>query len=76
MYGLATGWLGWAPSVAWSTPIPELLLAYESKIKFLQATNPFGSGEKPKSKEAIAKDARIGFRAAALCRKAANEAGA
>lgn len=32
--------------MAWSTPIPELLLAYESKIKFLQATNPFGSGKK------------------------------
>lgn len=76
MFGLATGWLGWTPAVAWSTPIPELLLAYESKIKFLQATNPFGSGEKAKSKEAIAKDARIGFRAAAMSRKAAIEAGA
>jgi hypothetical protein len=74
MFGLATGWLGWIPSVAWHTPIPELLLAYEAKIKFLQATNPFGSGEK-KSKEAIAKDARIGFRAAAMGRKAAMEAG-
>jgi len=32
--------------VAWSTPIPEILLAYESKIQFLQATNPFGQGKK------------------------------
>lgn len=32
--------------MAWSTPIPELLLAYESKIEFVQATNPFGGGKK------------------------------
>lgn len=32
--------------MAWSTPIPELLLAYEAKIEFLQATNPFGQSKK------------------------------
>lgn len=31
--------------MAWHTPIPELLLAYESKVEFLRATNPFGQSK-------------------------------
>jgi hypothetical protein len=37
--------------VAWSTPIPELLLAYEAKVEFLRATNPFGSGKPADNRE-------------------------
>ncbi|MCE0873725.1 hypothetical protein LU640_27335 [Pseudomonas monteilii] len=41
---MATGWLGWAPEVAWSTPLPELFLAMDARIEWAQMTNPFGSG--------------------------------
>ncbi len=43
---MATGWLGWTPAVAWSTPIPELLLALDARIEWANMTNPFGG--KPK----------------------------
>ncbi|MBA2927054.1 hypothetical protein G9Q86_00605 [Pseudomonas sp. CCUG 57209] len=47
---MATGWLGWAPAVAWSTPMPELFLAMDAKIEWAQMTNPFGGGKtKPKA---------------------------
>lgn len=46
---MATGWLGWTPSVVMNTPICQLRLAIDGKIDFIKATNPFGSGdEKPK----------------------------
>ncbi len=50
--------------MAWSTPIPELLLAYESKIEFLRATNPFGSGEDEKKGATKAGDMKAMLRAA------------
>jgi len=65
---LATGWLGWPPAVAWSTPIPELLMSYEAKIEFIRATNPFGSGEKKQDKKTVAREVRSGLRVAAACR--------
>ncbi|MCD5996509.1 hypothetical protein KDX38_23245 [Pseudomonas sp. CDFA 602] len=67
---MATGWLGWPPSEAWITPVPEILMAWDAKIEFLRNTNPFGSGEKPKTKESVGQEVRMGFRAAALGRKA------
>ncbi len=44
-------------------------MAWDAKVEFLRSTSPFGSGEKPRSKEAVAKDLRMGFRAAAINRK-------
>lgn len=36
--------------MAWSTPIPELFLAMDAKIEWVQMTNPFGAGKaKPKA---------------------------
>lgn len=47
---MATGWLGWAPAMAWSTPMPELFLAMDAKIEWAQMTNPFSGGKaKPKA---------------------------
>ncbi|MDD1150407.1 hypothetical protein M5G25_19185 [Pseudomonas sp. TNT2022 ID357] len=48
---MATGWLGWPPDLAWSTPLPELFLAMDARIEWVQMTNPFGgkpAKEKPK----------------------------
>lgn len=50
MYRYATGWLGWPPDVAWSTPIPELLLALDARIEWVNMTNPFGGGKKAEQK--------------------------
>lgn len=44
-------------------------MAWERKVEFIRETNPFGSGEKPKSKEAVGKDVRMGFRVAAINRR-------
>lgn len=38
------GWLGWSPEVAWSTPIPELLMALDARMEYVRLTNPFGGG--------------------------------
>lgn len=32
--------------MAWSTPIPELLLALDARIEWVNMTNPFGGGKK------------------------------
>jgi len=66
---MATGWLGWPPRDAWETPVPEILMAWDAKVHFLQMTNPNGPPTPTLSKEAAAKEARIGFRVAAMSRK-------
>lgn len=45
MFGIATGCLGWPPSEAWETPVPEILMAWDAKVEFLRSTNPFGGGK-------------------------------
>lgn len=32
--------------MAWSTPIPELLLALDARIEWVNMTNPLGGGKK------------------------------
>lgn len=58
---MATGWLGWTPSVALHTPICQLRLAIAGKVDFIKTTNPFGGGEQetkePKQTEASAANA-------------------
>ncbi|WP_338791100.1 hypothetical protein [Pseudomonas sp. AE27] len=51
MYSVAVGWLGWAPDVAWSTPLPELFLAMDARVEWARMTNPFGSGKQQGAKE-------------------------
>lgn len=71
LFNIATGWLGWPPSEAWDTPVVEIVMAWDSKRQFLIDTNPFGGGgdkEKP-DRKAVAKEARMGFRVAAMSRR-------
>ncbi|OUM34747.1 hypothetical protein B8W72_09800 [Pseudomonas putida] len=66
---MATGCLGWSPRVAWETPVVEIVMAWEAKVKFLRATNPFGGAEPDKpNKVAAAKELRMGLRVAAMGR--------
>ena len=66
---MATGWLGWPPSEAWTAPVPEILMAWDAKVHFLQMTNPNGPPKPEASKSEVAKEARMGFRVAAMSRK-------
>lgn len=66
---MATGWLGWSARDAWETPVPQILMAWDAKLHFLIMTNPNGQPESERPKEAVAKDARMGFRVAAMSRK-------
>lgn len=71
LFNIATGWLGWPPSEAWEAPVVEIVMAWDSKRQFLIDTNPFGGGgdkEKP-DRKAVAKEARMGFRVAAMSRR-------
>lgn len=55
LFCLATGSLQWPPSEVWETPVVEILMAWEARVKFLNDTSPFA--EKPaadKSKMSIA----------------------
>jgi hypothetical protein len=49
---IGTGVLGWTSQQTMQTPMPHILLAYKSRIDWAKATNPFGSGEKPKEQKA------------------------
>ncbi|MGY5333065.1 hypothetical protein [Pseudomonas protegens] len=35
MFGVATGWLGWPPDTAWRTPIPQIMLALDARIDWM-----------------------------------------
>ena len=57
---MATGWLGWSPSDALNTPIPQIRIAYEAHIEKLIAVNGGGAtrnqtspAQKPKQKPAV-----------------------
>jgi hypothetical protein len=45
LFGIATGYLGWPPSEAWTAAVPEILMAWEAKVEFLRATNPYGQSD-------------------------------
>lgn len=32
LFGVATGWLGWPPDIAWRTPIPQIMLALDARL--------------------------------------------
>lgn len=51
LYAIATGWLGWTPGVAWSTPLPELFMAMDARLEWVKMTNPFGGGNKAAGNE-------------------------
>jgi len=45
IFGVATGWLGWTPDTAWGCTVPEITVAIEAKIDFLNMQN--GGPKKP-----------------------------
>jgi len=47
LFGIATGWLGWSPKVALSTPLPQIYLATRARIKWLAMCNGQASDEDP-----------------------------
>ncbi|MCY1371460.1 hypothetical protein D9M69_586030 [compost metagenome] len=47
LFGVATGWLGWPPDTAWRTPIPQLLLALEARLDWM---NPSQKASQPPEK--------------------------
>jgi len=50
--------------------VVEIVMAWESKRQFMIDTNPFGGGGEDKvSKKTVAREARMGFRVAAMGRK-------
>ena len=52
-----TGWLGWTPEVALTTPLQQINLAMEGKIDFLKKTNPWGSKEDEEQEQDLMKRA-------------------
>lgn len=69
LFKIATGWLGWPPSEAWSAPVIEILMAWESKRQFLIDTNPFGKPADQPQAAHVAREVKMGFRVAAMSRK-------
>lgn len=47
IFCIATGSLQWSPRDAWETPVPQILMAWEARVEFLRATNPFRKAENP-----------------------------
>ena len=48
LFSRATGWLGWAPEVALTTPVALILLAIEGKADWIRRTRQgFGQAEVP-----------------------------
>jgi hypothetical protein len=39
LFGVATGWLGWTPEVALSTPIPQIYVALKARTKWIAMRN-------------------------------------
>jgi hypothetical protein len=77
----ATGWLGWSPEAALTTPIPQIELAFEGFIDCKIKTNPFGSGDsdgsqrqqKPPEPERVQQDIKSALRGMASARKAGRQ---
>lgn len=51
LFGVATGWLGWPPDVAWRTPIPQIMLALNARLEWM---NPSKTPPPKPSKATIA----------------------
>lgn len=75
MFKRATGWLGWSPEAALTTPIPQIELAFEGFIDCKVKTNPFGSGDseggrqqKPPEPDRVQQDIKSALRGMASAR--------
>jgi hypothetical protein len=49
LFGIATGWLGWSPAIAWNATPAEIITGYKGKLDMLQAV--FGSKADDKQQE-------------------------
>tara|TARA_R110002049_G_scaffold10127_1_gene50174 strand:- start:136045 stop:136611 length:567 start_codon:yes stop_codon:yes gene_type:complete len=45
LYKIATGWLGWAPDIAWNATLPEILHAFDGHIDQLKAVHGDGNAD-------------------------------
>lgn len=53
MFGVATGWLGWSPEIAWNCTVPEINTAIAARVEFIQMTTPGMTPKKsPKAEKA------------------------
>jgi hypothetical protein len=54
LFGIATGWLGWAPETAWNATPGEITAAYRGRLDMLRAIFGPDDAEKAKAKDAPA----------------------
>lgn len=47
LFGIATGWLGWTPEVAWNATPAEIVAAHQGRVEMLKAI--YGSGDQAKA---------------------------
>lgn len=64
LFGVATGWLGWPPETAWRTPIPQILLALDARLDWM---NP-GNASSPKRAPSPQRKATVADRLKAFLR--------
>lgn len=64
LFKVATGWLGWPPRTALTTPIPQILLAQEGMIDWNRKLWGGGDSEsKPEAKGPVGDRLKAAFRA-------------
>ena len=51
LFGVATGWLGWSPEVAWRSTVAEVTVAVRARIKWQNMING-GSAEETEDQKA------------------------
>jgi hypothetical protein len=58
LFGVATGWLGWPPETAWHTPIPQLMMALNARLDWmnLNRSTPTGRPAPAQAKKASVAD--------------------
>lgn len=49
-FGVATGWLGWTPEIAWHTPIPQIYAAQKGLLDWTRLQNGDDPYETPAQK--------------------------
>jgi hypothetical protein len=50
LFGMATGWLGWSPEVAWRSTVAEIRVAVKARVRWQQMCNGVEEEETPDMK--------------------------
>lgn len=61
---MATGWLGWSPEQALSTPIPQIELALEGRIEWTRKISGVEEEAAPAPKPGVAERLKAALRGA------------